>query len=180
MPPKTEAPAVDFAKQVFEDPVARFREVAESVGAETFLVGTDEIKELCEITEDAKVISSIESIEDQNLNRDELKAAHDMKDIDYCCFHADLGSAENGALLSHCGDFPYRSVYFLAQHLIVTIDSDSIKNNMHEAYKELSSMDLGVFTVFMSGPSKTADIEQCLVIGAHGARSMKIFIRSKR
>jgi L-lactate dehydrogenase complex protein LldG len=29
---------------------------------------------------------------------------------------------------------------------------------------------------FIAGPSKTADIEQSLVIGAHGARSMVIFL----
>ena len=32
------------------------------------------------------------------------------------------------------------------------------------------------FGLFISGPSKTADIELALVIGAHGARSTMVFL----
>lgn len=45
---------------------------------------------------------------------------------------------------------------------------------MHEAYKRLDISQIG-FGVFLAGPSKTADIEQSLVIGAHGARSLVVF-----
>jgi L-lactate dehydrogenase complex protein LldG len=177
-PPQAEYPQIDYKLQNFEDPVARFRELAEAVGGTTFLVnGSENISELCNIPADAKVISAIDCIEDKNLSREDLKTAHDMKDIDYCCFNVELGVAENGALLSHCDEFSFRSVYFLAQHLIVTIKASAIRHNMHEAYKELSDMKRGQFTAFISGPSKTADIEQCLVIGAHGARSMQILIK---
>jgi L-lactate utilization protein LutC len=32
------------------------------------------------------------------------------------------------------------------------------------------------FATFIAGPSKTADIEQSLVLGAHGPRSMTVFL----
>ena len=177
MPAKLPKPEISFTPQTFDDPIARFREVAEGVGAQTFLLKADEkLENFYNISPESKVISALKDIEDQNINRDEITKAHDMQHIDYCCFKAELGVAENGALLSHCNEFNFRSVYFLAQHLIVVVDADKIKNNMHEAYKDLTDMEKGDFTVFISGPSKTADIEQCLVIGAHGARSMQIFI----
>ena len=47
---------------------------------------------------------------------------------------------------------------------------------MHQAYDKLSNLDSD-FGVFIAGPSKTADIEQSLVIGAHGALSLTIFLK---
>ena len=72
----------------------------------------------------------------------------------------------------------HRSLYFIAQNIVIVINENEIVNNMHEAYEKLS-FDKAGFGVFISGPSKTADIEQSLVIGAHGPKSgYVIFIKS--
>jgi L-lactate dehydrogenase complex protein LldG len=46
---------------------------------------------------------------------------------------------------------------------------------MHEAYARIGSADYG-FGAFIAGPSKTADIEQSLVLGAHGSKTMVVFL----
>ncbi len=46
---------------------------------------------------------------------------------------------------------------------------------MHEAYARLAPREIG-YGLFISGPSKTADTEQALVIGAQGARRCTVFL----
>ena len=48
-------------------------------------------------------------------------------------------------------------------------------NNMHEAYDRICMPETGLGT-FISGPSKTADIEQALVMGAQAARGVTVVI----
>ncbi|HEX4149284.1 MAG TPA: LUD domain-containing protein, partial [Pirellulales bacterium] len=69
----------------------------------------------------------------------------------------------------------HRALYFIVQHLTIVLPADQLVDNMHQAYARLSFPGVG-FGMFLSGPSKTADIEQSLVIGAHGPRSMNVFL----
>ena len=62
---------------------------------------------------------------------------------------------------------------FICQHLVINVKKTV--PHMHAAYEELGKVNSG-FGLFLSGPSKTADIEQSLVIGAHGARSLTVVI----
>jgi L-lactate dehydrogenase complex protein LldG len=63
----------------------------------------------------------------------------------------------------------------ICEHLALVIPKDQVLNNLHEAYENISFDEPG-YGVFISGPSKTADIEQCLVIGAHGPKSLTVFL----
>ena len=100
---------------------------------------------------------------------------HDCKDIDILMIKAELAVTENGAIwVTEPINFP-RSALFLTQHLIVVVDNNTMVNDMHEAYAKIKSIPSN-FGVFISGPSKTADVEQCLVIGAHGPRSLTILM----
>jgi L-lactate dehydrogenase complex protein LldG len=68
-----------------------------------------------------------------------------------------------------------RVLPYIAQHLAVIVREDSIVSTMHDAYAKIASEDYG-FGGFIGGPSKTADIEQALVLGAHGPLSMTVYL----
>ena len=68
-----------------------------------------------------------------------------------------------------------RSTPFISQHLAVVIDKNDIVPTLHEAYDRINSLSYD-FGIFIAGPSKTADIEQSLVLGAHGPKSMTVFL----
>ncbi|MBO9571630.1 MAG: LUD domain-containing protein [Chitinophagaceae bacterium] len=95
--------------------------------------------------------------------------------IDVAVLSAHFGVAENGAVWLTEDIMCDRVLPFICQHLVVVISADNIVPNMHEAYKTIGNRDSG-FSIFIAGPSKTADIEQSLVLGAHGPISMTVFI----
>jgi L-lactate dehydrogenase complex protein LldG len=100
---------------------------------------------------------------------------HAYRDVDVVIAPAQFGVAENGAVWIDGAAVPIRAALFLAQHLVVLLPQGEIVDNMHQAYERIgSALSQSAFGCFMSGPSKTADIEQALVVGAHGPRSLTI------
>jgi L-lactate dehydrogenase complex protein LldG len=100
---------------------------------------------------------------------------HDYQDVDLAVCPGTFGVAENGAVWISDSVVPEPALLFLAQHLVLTLDRRQIVSNMHEAYERLSFTQRS-FGTFIAGPSKTADIEQSLVIGAHGPRSLTVLL----
>jgi L-lactate dehydrogenase complex protein LldG len=100
---------------------------------------------------------------------------HSFALVDWAVLTGEFGVAENGAVWIDTQTLPNRALPFICQHLALVISESSLIPTMHEAYRRLDGnrFDYGVF---IAGPSKTADIEQSLVIGAHGARSLIVFL----
>lgn len=104
-----------------------------------------------------------------------VAAPHELANLDFAIFPGAFGVAENGAVWVTDRGLPHRVSFFITQHLALVIPAAEIVNNLSEAYTRLDWQNPG-FGTFISGPSKTADIEQSLVIGAHGARSLHVFL----
>jgi L-lactate dehydrogenase complex protein LldG len=100
---------------------------------------------------------------------------HELANLDFALVPGDFGVAENGAVWVSGGGLRHRAVYFVAQHLALALPAKALVDDMHQAYERLC-FDAPSFGTFLAGPSKTADIEQALVIGAHGARTLTVFL----
>jgi L-lactate dehydrogenase complex protein LldG len=101
--------------------------------------------------------------------------SHSFADVELTILQSNLGVAENGALWLTETQMNMRVLPFISQHLAVVIGKDALVPTMAQAYARIGNADYG-YGAFISGPSKTADIEQSLVIGAHGPRSLSVFI----
>lgn len=84
-----------------------------------------------------------------------------------------FGVAENGAVW--ITDIYGRSRLFASEHLVLTLPRTAIVATMGDAFAD-PRFGFGEFGCFVAGPSKTADIEQSLVTGAHGAIRVTVLL----
>lgn len=124
------------------------------------------------IAQGLQVISLVEGV---TANREMPPTAHELKDIDYAVIPGDIGVAENGAIWVNNRNLGHRVTPFICENLILALPTNKIVPNLHQAAKEIT-LASGEFGVFIAGPSKTADIEQALVVGAHGACSLNVYL----
>lgn len=97
--------------------------------------------------------------------------------MDIAVVQGNIGVANNGAIWIQDKNLEHRSVAFLTKYLVILLNQNDLVFNLHEAYSRIDATDFG-YGVWISGPSKTGDIEQALVIGAHGPLEVMVLIKS--
>jgi L-lactate dehydrogenase complex protein LldG len=100
---------------------------------------------------------------------------HSLENVELTIVKAHFGVAENAALWVTDELLGQRASVFIAQYLAIVVNKKDIVPTMHQAYERIGNQEYG-FGTFIAGPSKTADIEQSLVLGAHGARGLIVFL----
>lgn len=150
-----------------------FKESLEKAGAEVIELKNEAelklyIKNHCKGTVD---LINPESKEKYSSNISKSR----LEKTDSVIIPGQFGVLENGAIWLDESNFPNRLIPFVVKKLIININKKNILNNMHEAYSKIDLKNTG-FGIFISGPSKTADIEQSLVYGAHGAKELVVII----
>jgi len=104
-------------------------------------------------------------------------APHAFEDVDTAIAEGSIGVAENGAVAVGVEEAPHRSLLFLAERVILLLDASRITGDLHQALHAVpESARTAHHLTWICGPSKTADIEQTLVHGAHGPRSLLVVL----
>lgn len=170
-------PKDDIKGIAYDDTVAQFVEASKTVGAQVVMAQAGESLDsiVRRAYPDAKVIASdIAELSIATLNPDTVAEAQNLNGTDVGVVRGQIGVAENG-----CVWIPQmmkeKAVCFIAEYLVIVLPKSGIVNNMHEAYARIEMPTTGLGT-FISGPSKTADIEQALVMGAQAARGVTVVI----
>ena len=177
----------DIAAITYPDPLLQFMNMTKSVGGNAIEVekGRDINELIRELYPDAKEIASnLPEITIATRNPDEVGRARDLNGTDVGVIRGMFGVAENACVWIP-QQMKEKVVCFISENLIILLPKSQIVNNMHEAYRRLSTRDpksgLDLFDqygygTFISGPSKTADIAQVLVMGAQAARSATVLL----
>ncbi|KQW99516.1 LUD domain-containing protein [Flavobacterium sp. Root420] len=100
---------------------------------------------------------------------------HSLQNVELTIIKAHFGVAENSALWVTDDILGQRVAPFITQYLAIIVNKKDLIPTMQQAYDRIGNQEYG-FGTFIAGPSKTADIEQSLVLGAHGARGLVVFL----
>ena len=169
-------PAKPVKGIVYEDIIKQFIEISKTVGGKVIEVkASDDLNAVIrKAYPDAKVFASNVKGIQADLNPDTVANAADLNGTDVGTIQGEMGVAENGCIWVP-QTMKERAIYFISEELVILLDKKNIVNNMHEAYKRVEMNNYG-YGVFISGPSKTADIEQALVMGAQAARGVTVIL----
>lgn len=175
-------PAIDLNMIVsYSNVYLQFKVVGERIGAKVVMV--EEMQSLTRRIIEEKnagkfVINTMVELGEVDAGIAYLSATQ-LEKLDTAYLKGTLGVAENAAVWIYDSQMINRLLPFICQHLVVVIDRKNIVPTMHDAYRCIDLSGEG-FGVFIAGPSKTADIEQELVIGAHGPRTATIFVTNSK
>jgi L-lactate dehydrogenase complex protein LldG len=172
-PERVPLPDVDFP-QDRSNLVDKFTNMLVSIGGSVIAVSSlDEIYNNVIHSHPGRIVSTIPELADKFAQIGLTKTPHEFEDVQLAILPGEFAVAENGAVWleeKHLGE---RVLPFITAHLILVVEAKNIVASMHEAYERIGETNYE-FGTFIAGPSKTADIEQSLVLGAHGAKTLSV------
>ena len=169
----------DIKAITYPNPLVQFVKMTEMVGGQVIEVdpGRDVNVLIHELFPEAKEIASnLPEITIATRNPDTVGRARDLNGTDVGIIRGKFGVAENACIWIP-QTMKEKAVCFISENLIILLPKSQIVNNMHEAYKRIEfDKEYDGYGTFISGPSKTADIAQVLVMGAQAARSATVLL----
>ena len=155
------------------DRIDRFISYSELVGNVNTIIPAAEIE-----LELKKGAAQKRYVKAQRFGLEPLRPDIDEKGIDEAVVEADYAIAETGTVVLDSTDEKLRLATCLAEKLTVLVEASRIKENLEDIvdFLEACSEKEHGYLAFISGASRTADIERVLTIGVHGPREMQVII----
>lgn len=178
-PPALPLPDISDFKGVTSDIVREYVDMFTGIGGTA--VTTDDLNSVVKLVGEQfdlskRTITTVSALAGGEIEMySRVVDPHSFENVELAIIDAHLAVAENGAVWVTEEVMGQRIIPFICQNLAVVVRASTIVPTMHEAYKKIGLGDYG-FGAFIGGPSKTADIEQSLVLGAHGPISMTVYI----
>ena len=167
---------------IYADPVEEFKTKTTTTAGAKLIELDDEAnlnQTIREAYPDAKIIASNLPGVEADLNPDTVGSAQELMKVDVGVVEGRIGVAENACIWIP-QQMKEKAICFASEQLVIVLHRQDIVNNMHEAYERISQsqefFQQYKFGTFISGPSKTADIESALVYGAQAARGVTVVL----
>lgn len=159
----------------FEDSVAHFAEMVKAVGGEVVAMQDNLVNTLTAAGVDtSSLVSPLAELQGVAINPDAVADVGELGGVYTAVVEGKVGVAENGAVWIPV-EGRRKAHIFACNHLVIVVNRECVVDTMHDAMERIS-LDGLAYGAFVSGPSKTADIEQALVLGAHGAMKTTIIL----
>lgn len=176
---KKHQPQGDVSDHLFEikrdfDAIEKFKTVLSAIGGEAIEV-SDHSEMIASIQNkfgsSAKIVAPALTEFPGQISND----PHTLANVDLAVIKGEFGVGENGSVWVTDENMGDRALPFICQYLALFISKSSIVHTTHDAYEKIGEAKYE-FGTFIAGPSKTADIEQSLVLGAHGAKGLTVYL----
>ncbi len=171
-------PELKISHVVYPDKLKQFIEISAAVGGRAEVLGEGEtidnaIRRL--FPDASRIACNLPEVTCATYNPDHIETPAELNGTDLVICRGIFGVCENAAVYFE-QEYLQRSIYFISESLLMLLPKNQLVDTMHDAYRRVPNEHSAEFRGFMSGPSKTADIEQSLVMGAHGPRQVTVLL----
>lgn len=171
-------PEIKVSHTIYTDKLQKFLDISAEVGGRAELLEEGETidQAIRRLYPDAeRIASNLPEVGVATYNPDDTNTPAEINGTDLVVMKGQFGVCENGAVYFE-QSYRHRAVYFISETMLILLDRNELVDTMHEAYNRVPAEHPAEYRGFISGPSKTADIEQALVKGAHGAKETTVLL----